>query len=159
MGQVLASIRTMSINAAAMPTQRTLAIIKPDVVALKKQGVVLQRVLDEGFQVLGMKQIRLTRGEAEGFYAVHAGKPFFGGLCDFMISGPVVVLALERDDAVAHWRKVIGATNPADAAEGTIRQQFGEALSRNAAHGSDSEENGQIECSYFFPGTELLASR
>lgn len=139
-----------------MSTQRTLAIIKPDVVAHRKQGLVLQRILEEGFHILGMRQLHLSLNEAEGFYAVHQGQPFFASLCEFMTSGPVVVLALERDDAVAHWRGVIGKTNPADAAEGTIRKQFGESLGRNAAHGSDSEENGQIECAYFFSGAELL---
>ncbi len=139
-----------------MATQRTLAIIKPDVVALKKQGVVLQRILDEGFHVLGMRQAHLSQAEAEGFYAVHRERPFFGSLVEFMCSGPVVVLALQRDEAVAHWRKVIGATNPAEAEEGTVRKLFGSSVGENAAHGSDSEENGQIECSYFFPGTDLL---
>ncbi len=140
-----------------MAAQRTLAIIKPDVVALRKQGVVLQRILDEGFKVLGMRQVQLSQKDAEGFYAVHRERPFFASLVEFMVSGPVVVLALERDNAVAHWRDVIGATNPADAAEGTIRKQFGASVGENAAHGSDSEENGRIECDYFFPGTELLA--
>jgi nucleoside-diphosphate kinase len=136
--------------------QRTLAIIKPDVVSLRKQGVVIQRILDEGFSILAMRQALLSRREAEGFYAVHRGKGFFDELCEFMTEGPVVVLALEREDAVAHWRTVIGKTNPQDAAEGTIRKMFGEHVGRNAAHGSDSEENGEIECSYFFPGTSLL---
>lgn len=139
-----------------MAIQRTLAIIKPDVVAQKKQGVVLQRILDEGFRVLGMRQVHLSQIEAEGFYAVHRERPFFASLVEFMISGPVVVLALERQEAVAHWRKVIGATNPKDAEEGTIRKMFGQSVGENAAHGSDSEENGQIECSYFFAGTDLL---
>lgn len=139
-----------------MAIQRTLAIIKPDVVALRKQGIVLQRILDEGFVVLGMRQTSLSRKEAEGFYAVHRERPFFDSLVDFMISGPVVVLALEREDAVFHWREVLGKTNPADAAEGTIRQQFGASVGANAAHGSDSEENGRIECAFFFPGTALL---
>ncbi len=140
-----------------MSKQRTLAIIKPDVVALKKQGVVLQRILDEGFEILGMRQMRLSRREAEGFYAVHRERPFFDSLCEFMSRGPVVVLALQRDDAVPHWRKVIGATNPAQAEEGTIRKQFGASVGENAAHGSDSEENGLIEINYFFPGTDLIA--
>ena len=107
-----------------MAVQRTLAIIKPDVVALRKQGVVLQRILDEGFTILAMRQVSLSQKEAEGFYAVHRERPFFSSLVEFMVSGPVVVLALERDDAVSHWRKVIGATNPAEADEGTIRKQF-----------------------------------
>jgi nucleoside-diphosphate kinase len=139
-----------------MAIMRTLAIIKPDVVELKKQGVVLQRILDEGFTVLGMRQVHLSQAEAEGFYAVHRERPFFDSLVEFMCRGPVVVLALEREDAVAHWRKVIGATNPANAEEGTIRKMFGASVGENAAHGSDSAENGVIECAYFFPGSELL---
>jgi nucleoside-diphosphate kinase len=136
-------------------TERTLAIIKPDVVKKREQGHVLQRILDEGFRILGMKQVLLTQKDAEGFYAIHRERPFFAELCEFMTSGPVVILALERDSAVQHWRDVIGATNPANAAEGTIRKRFGSSVSENAAHGSDSVENGRIECSYFFPGIEL----
>jgi len=140
-----------------MSKQRTLAIIKPDVVEQKNQGLVLQRILSEGFEVLGMRQLRLSRTQAEGFYAVHRTKPFFDGLCDFMSSGPVVVLALTREGAIDHWRAVIGSTNPAEAKEGTIRKQFGTVVSRNAVHGSDSQENGLIECGYFFPEFELHA--
>jgi nucleoside-diphosphate kinase len=140
-----------------MAVQRTLAIIKPDVVLQRKQGVVIQRILDEQFTILAMRQVQLSQKEAEGFYAVHRERPFFASLVEFMISGKVVILALERDDAVAHWRGVIGATNPAQAAEGTIRKQFGANVGENAVHGSDSEENGRLECDYFFPGTDLLA--
>ncbi len=136
-------------------TERTLAIIKPDVLKQRKQGHVLQRILDEGFEILAMKQILLTRKEADGFYAVHRERPFFGELVDFMTSGPVIVLALERENAVQHWRDVIGATNPANAAPGTIRKLYGASVSVNAAHGSDSVENGEIETRYFFPGSEL----
>ncbi len=139
-----------------MAIERTLAIIKPDVVKKRKQGAVLQRILDEGFHVLGLRQMHLSLAEAEGFYAVHRGKGFFAELCEFMSSGPVVVLSLEREDAVAHWRKVIGATDPAKADAGTIRKEFGESVGVNAAHGSDSVENGVLESSYFFSGTELL---
>lgn len=139
-----------------MSKQKTLAIMKPDLVAKKQQGTVLQRILDEGFEVLAMRQVHLSRREAEGFYAVHRERPFFASLCEFMSSGPVVVLSLEREDAVAHWRRVIGATNPADADEGTIRKQFGASVGENAVHGSDSEENGLLESNYFFPGTDLL---
>lgn len=140
-----------------MATERTLAIIKPDVVAKRKQGVVLQRILDEGFNVLALRQAHLTQKEAEGFYAVHEGKPFFAELVQFMSQGPVVILSLERENAVAHWRSVIGATNPAQAEPGTIRREFGESVGVNAAHGSDSTENGILESAYFFSGTELLS--
>ncbi len=137
-----------------MSVQRTLAIIKPDVVEKRQQGVVLQRILDEGFRVLAMRQARLSREAAEGFYAVHRGKPFFDELCAFMSRGPVVLLALEREDAVARWRAVIGATNPANAEPGTIRKELGSSLGENAVHGSDSEENGALECDYFFAGVD-----
>jgi nucleoside-diphosphate kinase len=137
-------------------TERTLAIIKPDVVSLGRQGRVIDRILSDGFRILGMKQINMTRKTAEGFYAVHQGRPFFDELCDFMASGPVVVLSLERENAVAKWREVIGATNPANAADGTIRKEFGTGVCLNAVHGSDSAENGRIETSYFFSNLELL---
>lgn len=139
-----------------MTVQRTLAIIKPDVVEKRKQGLVLQRILDEGFQVLAMRQAHLTRREAEGFYAVHRERPFFGELCEFMSRGPVVLLALQREDAVAHWRKVIGATNPENADPGTIRRELGTSVGENAVHGSDSAENGVRECDYFFSGVEQI---
>ncbi len=138
-----------------MTVQRTLCIIKPDACEHRVQGSILQRVLDEGFQVLGMKQVRLTLAQAEGFYAVHAGKPFFANLCSFMARGPIFVAALSREDAVQHWRTVIGATDPAKATEGTIRKLFGTSLSENAVHGSDSDENGRIEVGYFFAESEL----
>jgi nucleoside-diphosphate kinase len=137
-------------------SERTLAIIKPDVVSRGRQGQVLDRILSEGFRILGVKQISLTRKGAEGFYAVHRGRPFFDELCDFMSSGPIVVLALERETAVQKWREVIGATNPANAAPGTIRKDHGTGVCENAVHGSDSTENGRIECSYFFSSLELL---
>ena len=140
-----------------MALERTLAIIKPDVVEKKKQGAVLQRILDEGFSVLSLRQAWLTKREAEGFYAVHRERPFYAELCEFMSRGPVVLLALEKDNAVAEWRRVIGATNPAQADAGTIRKEFGASLGENAVHGSDSVENGAIECAYFFTGAELAA--
>lgn len=138
-----------------MATQRTLSIIKPDAVEGGHQGAILQRLQQEGFKVLAMRQLTLTRRQAEGFYAVHRERPFFGELCDFMTRGPIVVIALQRDDAVQHYRKVIGATDPAKAEAGTIRKLYGSNVSENAVHGSDSEENGRIECSYFFAGLEL----
>lgn len=137
-----------------MTVQRTLAIIKPDVVEKRKQGLVLQRILDEGFQVLAMRQARLTRKQAEGFYEVHRGRPFFDELCQFMSRGPLILMALQRENAVAHWRAVIGATNPAQAEPGTIRRELGSNVGENAVHGSDSEENGARECDYFFAGVE-----
>lgn len=139
-----------------MALERTLAILKPDVVRNRKAGAVLQRILDEGFRVLAMRQRHLSLTEAEGFYAIHRERPFFAELCRFMSEGPVVVLALEKEDAVAEWRRVIGATNPEKAEPGTIRKEFGASLGENAVHGSDSVENGVLECSYFFSGTELL---
>jgi nucleoside-diphosphate kinase len=138
-----------------MTTQRTLCIIKPDACEKRKQGAILQRLLDEGFQLLGMKQIRLSTAQAEGFYAVHKERPFYRNLCSFMTRGAVVVLALAGDDAVTHLRSVIGATDPAKADPGTIRKLFGNNMSENAVHGSDSEQNGLIECAYFFAESEL----
>lgn len=139
-----------------MPTQRTLCIIKPDAVEKRKQGAILQKLLDEGFQVLAMRQATLTKKQAEGFYAVHRERPFFGELVTFMTRGPVVLLALQADDAVQKLRTVIGATDPAKAADGTVRKLYGANVGENAVHGSDSEENGRIECGYYFPGLDLL---
>jgi nucleoside-diphosphate kinase len=138
-----------------MTIQRTLCIIKPDACERRVQGSILQRVLEEGFEVLGMRQVRLSVAQAEGFYAVHVGKPFFGSLCAFMTRGPVVVVALSRDNAVQHWRSVIGATDPAKAENGSIRKLFGSSLTENAVHGSDSEENGRLEVGYFFAESAL----
>lgn len=137
-------------------TERTLAIFKPDVVRAKKQGQVLDRVLNAGFIVLGMKQVLLTTEDAERFYAIHKERPFFKDLCGFMSQGPIVVLALEAPNAVQKWREVIGATNPANAAPGTIRKDFGASVEENAVHGSDSVENGVLETSFFFSRLELL---
>jgi|SRR5688572_19485282 nucleoside-diphosphate kinase len=139
-----------------MPTQRTLCIIKPDAVEKRKQGAILQKLLDEGFQVLAMRQATLTQKQAEGFYAVHRERPFFGELVTFMTRGPVVLLALSADDAVQKLRTVIGATDPAKAADGTVRKLYGANVGENAVHGSDSEENGRIECGYYFPGLDLV---
>ena len=137
------------------PTELTLCIVKPDAVAKKHQGQILQRIIDEGFEILAMRQASLSREEAEGFYAVHRERPFFGELVSYMTGGPVVLLALRRAGAVKHWREVIGATNPKSADEGTLRRQFGTDLTSNAVHGSDSAENGQRETGYFFPGSLL----
>ena len=138
--------------------ERTLAILKPDAVAAGHAGKILDRILAEGFTVRAMKLVQLTLREAEGFYAVHAGRPFFGELTEFMSSGPCVPLVLEREDAVSHWRTVIGATNPADAAEGTIRKLFATSVGENAVHGSDSPENGIKEGRYFFSEAEIVSN-
>lgn len=139
-----------------MAIERTLCIIKPDAVEKRAQGAILQRILDEGFQVLAMRQTHLSRRHAEGFYAVHKERPFFGELVEFMTRGSVVVIALQAENAVQKWRDVIGATDPAKAADGTIRKLHGNNVGENAVHGSDSVENGRIECGYFFPGHDLL---
>ena len=134
----------------------TFGIIKPDSVRAGKQGQIISRILGGGFKIRGMKLIHQTRKQAEGFYAVHAGKGFFDELCDFMSSGPCVVLALEKENAVPAWRELMGATNPADAAEGTIRKDFATSIGENAVHGSDSDENAAIEIAYFFSKLELI---
>jgi nucleoside-diphosphate kinase len=133
----------------------TLCIIKPDAVAKKHQAQILQRILDEGFEIVALRQGSLSKAEAEGFYAVHRERPFFGELVGYMTNGPVILAALRRPDAVAHWRKVIGATDPRKADAGTIRQKFGADLTANAVHGSDSVENGLRETGYFFVGSDL----
>jgi len=138
-----------------MATERTLCIIKPDAVEKRKAGAILQRLLDEGFNVLGMRQLQLSPRQAQGFYAVHRERPFFKDLCEFMTRSPVVVLALERDNAVQHLRSVIGATDPAKAEAGTIRKLYGDGVGENAVHGSDSVDNGRVECAYYFQGSEL----
>jgi nucleoside-diphosphate kinase len=138
-----------------MAKQKTLCIIKPDVVAARKQGAVLQLVLDAGFEVVALRQTSLSREVAEAFYAVHRERGFFGELVDFMTSGPVVVAALEAEDAVQRYRTLLGATDPKKADPGTIRALFGAGIEKNAAHGSDSPENGERETAFFFPGYEL----
>ena len=134
----------------------TFGIIKPDAVRAGKTGAVLQRVLDAGFRVRAMKLIHLTKPEAEGFYDVHRERPFFGELTTFMSSGPCVVLALEKEGAVKAWRDLMGATDPAKADEGTLRKEFANSIGENAVHGSDSEENAQIELAYFFSRLEFV---
>lgn len=138
-----------------MAIERTLCIIKPDAVEKRKSGAILQHLLEEGFDVLGLRQVQLSPRQAQGFYAVHRERPFFKDLCEFMTRSPVIVLALQRENAVAHLRKVIGATDPAKADAGTIRKLYGASLGENAVHGSDSVENGRIECAYYFQGSEL----
>jgi nucleoside-diphosphate kinase len=138
-----------------MAIERTLCIIKPDAVEKRKAGAILQHLLEEGFNVLGMRQVQLSPRQAQGFYAVHRERPFFKDLCEFMTRSPVIVLALERENAVLHLRKVIGATDPAKAEPGTIRKLYGAHVGENAVHGSDSVDNGLLECAYYFQGSEL----
>jgi nucleoside-diphosphate kinase len=138
-----------------MAIERTLCIIKPDAVEKRKSGAILQHLLEEGFDVLGLRQVQLSPRQAQGFYAVHRERPFFKDLCEFMTRSPVIVLALQRENAVAHLRKVIGATDPAKAEPGTIRKLYGGSLGENAVHGSDSIDNGVLECAYYFQGSEL----
>lgn len=135
--------------------QRTLCIIKPDAVRKNVQGNIIQKLTDAGFRIRGMKMIRLTEEMGKKFYEVHKERPFYGELVSFMISGPVIVIALEKENAVADYRKLIGATDPAEAEDGTIRKLFADSKSENAVHGSDSEENGKIEVGLFFDESEL----
>ena len=134
----------------------TFAIIKPDAVGAGHTGKIIDRIISDGFRIRAMKMIHQTRRQAEGFYEVHRGKPFYEGLTEFMSSGPCVVMALERDGAVKAWRDLMGATDPAKADEGTIRKQFGSSVGENATHGSDSDENAAIEIAYFFSRLEIL---
>lgn len=134
----------------------TFGIIKPDAVAANNSGKIIQRILDNGFKVRGLKLLQLSEKQAEGFYAVHRERPFFRSLVEFMTSGPVVVMALEKENAVAEWRNLMGPTNSKEAASGTIRGDFGTDIERNASHGSDSKENAAIEVAYFFNRLELV---
>lgn len=138
-----------------MALQRTFAIIKPDAMEAGHAGKILDRIITEGFKVHGMRQVHLTRAQAEGFYAVHRERPFFDELVTFMSRSPIVVLALEAEDAVNKWRTVIGATDPAKADDGTIRKLYGKDLGENAVHGSDATETAAVEIGYFFPGYEV----
>ncbi len=134
--------------------QRTLSIIKPDAVQKNHIGGIVSRFEQEGLRIRAMRMMHLSRPQAEGFYAVHRERPFFGSLVDFMISGPVVVMAREGENAVARNRELMGATNPANAAENTLRKLFAESVEQNAVHGSDSPENAAIEIAYFFSALE-----
>jgi nucleoside-diphosphate kinase len=135
--------------------QRTLAIVKPDGVVNSNVGNVIARIEKEGFRILAMRQHQLTRAEAEGFYAVHKERPFFKDLVAFMTSGPVVLMCLERENAIAHWRETMGATDPAKAAEGTIRKLHATNIEKNTVHGSDAPETAAFELGWFFRGSEL----
>ena len=134
----------------------TFGIIKPDAVRGGNAGKIIDRILAGGFKVRGMKLIHQTRKQAEGFYEVHRGKGFYDELTEFMSSGPCVVMALEKENAVPSWRELMGATNPAEAAEGTLRKDFASSIGENAVHGSDSDENAAIEIAYFFSKLELV---
>jgi nucleoside-diphosphate kinase len=137
-------------------SDRTLAIIKPDAVERRLSGKILQRIEDEGFQIRAMKRVSLSKRQAEGFYAVHRERPFFGSLTAFMSSGPAIVLVLEAADAIGKWRTLMGATDPAKADRGTMRKEFGQSIERNATHGSDAPETAAYEIGYFFAGVELI---
>ena len=135
---------------------RTFTIIKPDSVRKGNFGKIIDRLEREGFTILGLKKVSLSQKQAEGFYAVHRERPFYRDLVKYMISGPVYVAALERSNAVAHLRKVMGATDPKKADRGTIRAEYGESIEQNAIHGSDSDENAQVEINFFFAESELM---
>ncbi len=137
-------------------SNRTFTIIKPDSVRKGNFGKIISRLESEGFRVLGIKKIALSERQAQAFYAVHKERPFYGSLVDYMTSGPVYVAALEKDNAVASLRQVMGATDPAKADANTIRKEFGESIEQNAIHGSDSDENAKIEIGFFFAESELV---
>jgi nucleoside-diphosphate kinase len=136
-------------------TERTLSIVKPDAVKAGRAGRILSRLETEGFRLVALRLRRLTRAEAEGFYHVHRERPFFASLCAFMSSGPCITVVAERENAIAHLREIMGATDPAKAAPGTIRKDFAASIERNAIHGSDGEETARFEIGYFFPAIEL----
>ncbi len=138
--------------------ERTLSIIKPDGVKRNLIGKIVGRFEEEGLKISAMNMKWLSRQEAEGFYAVHRARPFFGELVDFMVSGPVVIMCLEGENAIAKNREIMGATNPAQAAEGTIRRMFSQSIGENTVHGSDSPETARQEVAYFFPGTSVMTN-
>ncbi|MEK6742741.1 MAG: nucleoside-diphosphate kinase [Nitrospirota bacterium] len=137
--------------------ERTFAIIKPDACKRNLAGKILAKIEEKGFRVIAMKKIAMTRKQAEGFYAVHRGKPFFDSLADFMSSGPCIVMVLEKENAIAAWRTLMGATNPANADPGTIRKEFAQSVEANSVHGSDAPETAEYEIKYFFSALELTA--
>lgn len=137
--------------------ERTLAIIKPDAVGRKLAGEIIKRIETSGLAPVGLKLMHLSREQAERFYDVHRARPFFGSLCEYMSSGPIVVLALQAEGAIDRWRKLMGATDPAKAESGTIRKQFGVNIERNAVHGSDAPETAARELAFFFSGLDLLS--
>ena len=136
--------------------QRTFSIIKPDAVRAGSTGAILAEISKAGFRIVAIKKQSISKAEAEGFYYVHRERPFFASLTDFMSSGPLVLMVLEKDNAIADLRKLMGATNPADAEEGTIRRKFASSIQENAIHGSDGEDTAAFEIAYWFAGYELL---
>ena len=136
--------------------QRTFSIVKPDAVRKGFTGAILAEIEKAGFQIVAIKRQTISKEQAKGFYAVHVGKPFFEGLCEFMSSGPLVLMVLEKENAIADLRKLMGATNPANADEGTIRKKFASSIQENAIHGSDGEETAAFEIGYWFAGYELI---
>lgn len=146
-------------NNSTMTLERTLAILKPDCIRKNLMGEVIARIHKAGFKTLGIKMVRLTKETAGAFYAVHKGRPFYDGLVEFMSSGPCMPIALEKENAVADFRTLIGATDPKDAAEGTIRKLFADSKGENIVHGSDSPENGRIEVAFFFSERELVEGK
>jgi len=142
-----------------MTGNRTLAILKPDCVRKNLQGKVIAKIQDAGFKIVAMKQMRLTKPQAEGFYAVHKGRPFFAELTTFMSSGPCVPMVLERANAVAEFRKTIGATDPKEADPGTVRKEFADSKGENIVHGSDSDENAAAEIAFYFTASKLIANQ
>jgi nucleoside-diphosphate kinase len=139
-----------------MTLQRTLAIIKPDAVAVGNIGVIINEIEKNGFQIVALKMLHLTTSQAEGFYAVHRERPFFGSLVEFMTEGPVVTMILQKENAILDWRNLMGATDPGQAEEGTIRKKYGASLQNNATHGSDAEETAAFETRYFFNAMEIV---
>ena len=137
----------------------TFAIIKPDAVKNGNTGKIYDRIISSGFKIKSAKLLRMTESQAQGFYAVHEERPFFGELTEFMSSGPCMVLALEKENAVEEWRKTIGATNPEEAENGTIRKDFATNIQENSVHGSDSDENAKKEIGFFFSDSELIANK
>ena len=137
---------------------KTFAIIKPDAVKNGHSGKIIDRVINSNFKILGLKLIKMTKHQAEGFYEIHSEKPFYAELTEFMSSGKCIVMALQKEDAVNEWRKLIGATNPAEAEVGTIRKDFASSLGENAVHGADSNENASREIGFFFSGTEIISN-
>lgn len=139
-----------------MAIEQTLAMIKPDATARNITGKIIAHIEEAGFTVKAMKKLHLTKKQAESFYGVHAARPFFGSLVDFMTSGPIVALLLERENAIEKWRETMGKTNPADAAPGTIRKLYAVDLEKNSVHGSDAPETAAVEKAFFFSGLELI---